>query len=138
MSQENVEIVKAWYDAFNRGDWDAMVKDVAPGFGLDFSRSDGPWRGVFGLDQARRLLEEFREDWESDWLEPHEFIEAGDLVVVPGTQHVKGRGGIEVAARGSYVWTIRNGAIERMVMYQSRQEALEDLGLSEQDAHADT
>ena len=51
MSQENVEIVKAWYDAFNREDWDAMIKHAAPGFELDFSRSDGPVAGVFGLDQ---------------------------------------------------------------------------------------
>ncbi len=43
---------------------------------------------------------EFRETWESARLEPHEFIEAGDLVVVPLTQHLKGRGGIEVVARG--------------------------------------
>ena len=138
MSQENVEIVKAWYDAWNREDWDAMVKDVAPGFVADFSRSVGPWRGVFGLDQIRRVLGEFREPWESARLEPHEFIEAGDLVVVPGTQHVKGRGGIEAVVRGVYVWTIRNGAIERVVMYQSRQDALEALRLSEQDAHADS
>src|SRR5262245_30267645 len=136
MSQENVEIVKAWYDAWNREDWDAMVKDAAPGCVVDWSRSAGPGRGVFGLDQIRRATEDFRETWESAWLEPHEFIEAGDFVVVPGTQHVKGRGGIEVAARGVYVWTIRNGAIERMVMYQSRQEALEAVGLSEQDAHS--
>ena len=46
MSQENVDIVKAWYDAFNRDDWDAMVKDAAPGFELDFSRSVGPFSGV--------------------------------------------------------------------------------------------
>jgi ketosteroid isomerase-like protein len=137
MAQENVEIVRAWYDAFNREDWDAMVKDAAPGFELDFSRSDGPLAGVFGLDQIRRAWEEFREIWESAWLEPHEFIEAGDLVVVPGTQHVKGRGGIEVVVSATFVWTIRNGAIERVTMYQERQDALEDLGLSEQDAHAE-
>jgi ketosteroid isomerase-like protein len=138
MSQENVEIVKAWYDAYNREDWDAMIKDAAPGFEVDSSRAVGPWRGVFGLDQIRRMLGEFRETWESARMEPHEFIEAGDLVVVPSTQHVKGRGGIELVVRGAFVWTIRNGAIERMVMYQSRQDALEDLGLSEQDAHADS
>ena len=131
MSQENVEIVKAWYDAFNREDWDAMLKDAAPGFEVDFSRALGPWRGIYGLDQARRFGEEFREMWESARMEPHEFIEAGDLVVVPGTQHVKGRGGIEVVVRGTAVWTIRNGAIERITLYQERQDALEDLGLSE-------
>ena len=138
MSQENVEIVKAAFDAYNREDWDAVFKDAAPGFEVDFSRSVGPWRGVFGLDQIRRVVGEFRETWESARTEPHEFIEAGDLVVVPGTQHLKGRGGIEVVVRATFVWTIRNGAIERVTMYQERQDALEALGLSEQDAHADS
>ena len=131
MSQENVEIVKAWCDAYNREDWDAMLKDAAPGFEVDLSRAVGPWRGVFGLDQIRRAWGEFFETWESGWLEPHEFIEAGDLVVVPSTVHLKGRGGIEVSASATSVWTIRNGAIERMVMYQEREDALEAVGLSE-------
>jgi ketosteroid isomerase-like protein len=138
MSQENVEIVKAWYDAYNREDWDAFYKDVAPGFEVDLSRAVGPWRGVFGLDQVRRLVGEFSETWESARLEPHEFIEAGDLVVVPATQHLKGRGGIEVVASATLVWTIRNGAIERVSMYQEKEDALEDLGLSELEAHADS
>jgi ketosteroid isomerase-like protein len=132
MSQENVEVVKAKIDAYNREDWDDFIfKDAAPGFELDFSRAVGPWRGVFGLDQARRFVDEIRETWESTRLEPHEFIEAGDLVVVPLTQHGKGREGIEVTASFTLVWTIRNGAIERVTMYQERQEALEAVGRSE-------
>jgi ketosteroid isomerase-like protein len=139
MSQENVEIVKTKIDAYNRGDWDAFLfKDAAPGFEVDFSRAIGPWRGVFGLDQIRRVVMEIREIWESARLEPHEFIEAGDVVVVPVTMHGKGRGGIEVVSRITFVWTIRNGAIERVTMYQERQDALEDLGLSEHDADADS
>jgi len=139
MSQENVEIVKTKIDAYNHGDWDAFLfKDAAPGFEVDFSRAIGPWRGVFGLDQSLRVLGGMREIWESARLEPQEFIEAGDLVVVPLTMHGRGRDGIEVVARLTFVWTIRNGAIERMVMYQSRQDAIEAVGLSEQDAHADS
>jgi ketosteroid isomerase-like protein len=138
MSQENVEIVKAWYDAYNREDWDAFFKDHASGFELDFSRAVGPWRGVFGLDQARQVVREIRETWESARLEPHEFIEAGDLVVVPWAMHGRGRDGIELVARFTFVFTIRNGAIERITLYQDREEALEAAGLSEQDAHADS
>ena len=138
MSQENVEIVKASIDAINRGDWDAAFQDAAPGFEQDFSRALGPWRGVFGLDQVKRIWEEFAASWESFRAEPHEFIEVGDHVVVPGTGHLVGRDGIEVETRVTFVYTIRNGALERITMYQERQDALEDLGLSEQDAHADS
>ena len=138
MSQENVEIVKAAYDASNREDWDAFFKDMAPGFELDMTRAVGPVSGVFKLDQFRRVVAEFAEHWESFRIEPHEFIEAGDLVVVPWTAHARGRDGIEVVSRPTFVWTIRDGAIERLSMYQERQDALEAVGLSEQDVHADS
>ena len=131
MSQENVEIVKAAIDAVNRKDWDAAFQDAAPGFEYDLSRAVGPDRGIYGLDQARRTWGEFRETWESARTEPHEFIEAGDLVVVHSTLHLKGRGGIEVVVSATFVWTIRDGAIERVSMYQERQDALEAVGLSE-------
>ena len=138
MSQENVEIVKAAIEAFNRADWDAAFQDMAPGCELDMSRAVGPVSGVLDFAQLRSALVDLAEQFESARLEPYEFIEAGDLVVVPWTFHVRGRGGIEVAARPTVVWTIRDGAVERMTLYQERQEALEAVGLSEQDAHADS
>ena len=137
MSQENVEIVKAAIEAWNREDWDTALQNAAPGFEVDMSRAVGPVSGVLDLAQLRLVLVDFAEHFESVRIEPHEFIEAGDLVVVPWTLHVRGRGGIEAASRVAIVWTIRNGAIERFTMYQERQDALEDLGLSEQDAYAE-
>jgi len=136
MSQENVEIVRAAIDAFNRGDLDAVLQDAAPNFELDWSRAMSPLSGVYRLEQVRRFLEEFTEYWESIRNEPHEFIEAGDLVVVPMTGHARGRDGIEVTASPTIVWTIRDGAIERVSMYQEKEDALEALGLSGQDARA--
>ena len=137
MSRENVELVKAAIEAWNREDWDTALQNAAPGCELDMSRAVGPVSGVLDLAQLRLVLVDFAEHFESARVEPHEFIEAGDLVVVPWTLHVRGRGGIEAASRVAIVWTIRDGAIERMSMYQERQEALEAVGLSEQDAHAD-
>jgi ketosteroid isomerase-like protein len=132
MSQENVEIVRAALDAFSRQDWDAGFRDVAPDFELDFSRAIGPvLHGILKLDQVRRGLVEFAGNWESVRIEPHEFIEVDDLVVVPYTLHLRGREGIEVVSRPTTVWTIRDGAIQRMVMYQEREEALEAVGLSQ-------
>lgn len=138
MSQQNVEIVKAWLEALKRGDWDAVIEIAAPDAELDMSRAVGPDVGVFGPDQFRRFAAEFAGAWESVRYEADEFIEAGDLVVVPLTTHMRGRDGIEVSARATWVHTIRDGAIQRTVMYQEREEALEAVGLSEQDAHADS
>ena len=132
MSEENVEIVRAALDAYNRGDRDAALKDMAPDFELDMSRSIGPdQRGVYRLDQMRQFWDDFLEPVESHRLEAEEFIEAGDQVIVPTTAYARGRDGIEVTARTATIYTIRDGAIARMCMYQTLQDALEAAGLGE-------
>ena len=138
MSQENVEIARASIEAYNRMDWDAALKDASPGFECDLSRAVGPQHDVYRLDQMRRFWSEFAESWESVRIEPHEFIEAGEHVVVPLTMQTRGRDGIEVQARVTWTWTILDGALVRLCMYQDRQQALEAVGLTEQDAHADS
>jgi ketosteroid isomerase-like protein len=133
MSQENVEIVRAMRDAYNRGDRDAALKDMSPDFELDMSRSMGlpQQRGIFKLDQLRQFWDELVETWESLRMEAEDFIEAGDLVIVPQTAYARGRYGIEVRSRTAVVYTIRDGAIVRMTMYQELDDALEAAGLSE-------
>ena len=64
--------------------------------------------------------------WEADQL-----IDAGEHVVFLGTLYYRGRDGVEATVSAKQVWTIRDGAIERFVMYQEPQEALEAAGLSE-------
>jgi ketosteroid isomerase-like protein len=131
MSQENVEMVRAALDAFSGGDWDAALKDAAPDVECDMSRAVGPLRGVYGREQMEKVLSYFGESFESLRVEPHEFIEVGERVVVPQTAHLVGRDGIEVEARTTWIWTIRDGAIARVCLYQERQEVLEAAGLSE-------
>jgi len=132
MSQENVEIARAALDALNRGDGGAAFKDMAPDFEYDFSRSIGFQRGVYKVDEARRIWEEFASTWESSRWEADEFIEADEHVVTPLTMSVRGRDGIEVQAlRTAWVWTFRDRRVARITFYQERQEALEAAGLEE-------
>jgi ketosteroid isomerase-like protein len=138
MSQENVEIVRRAMEEFNRGDIDAAVKEAAPNAEFDWSRALGPYRGVYRLDQIRREMKDFTATFESARWEPEEFIDAGEHVVMVGTVCLRGRDRIEATARTTFVSTIRDGAIERVSLYQERQDALEAVGLSEQDAHADS
>jgi ketosteroid isomerase-like protein len=130
MSQENVEIVRAGMDAFNREDWDAALEVAAPDFVLDMSRAIGPeQRGMYDLEKLRSFLEDLRGTFDSFQIEADEFIDAGEQVVVPTTSHGRGRGGIEVTARTASVYTLRDGAVTRLVMYQERRQALEAVGL---------
>jgi hypothetical protein len=50
--------------------------------------------------------------------------------VVSNTAHLRGREGIEVIARSTFVFTVENGLIARLRMFQGRDEALEAAGLS--------
>ena len=130
MSQANVDTVRTSIDAYNRGDIEAILKVAAPDFELDLSRAAGPLHGVYGRDRIMWFWNEITDSWESARIEPHEFIEAGEHVVVPWTMHLTGRDGIEVQARVTWVWTFRDGAVERLSMYQEREDALEALGFA--------
>jgi ketosteroid isomerase-like protein len=134
VSQENVELVRTAYAAFNRRDVDAAMKEAAPDAELDLSRASGPYRGVYRLDQLRRAIDDFVATFESVRFEPDEFIDAGEYVVVPVTVHIRGRDGIEATARGVQLWTIRDGTVVRFCLYHGKEAALEAVGLSEQDA----
>jgi ketosteroid isomerase-like protein len=131
MSQENVEIVCAAIDAFNRGDVDAAFKDVIPDFEYDLTRAVGMDRGVFNLDEFRDLLATFTDSWESFTIGADELIDAGEDVVMPFTNVARGRDGIEVQARGIWVWTIRDGSIVRACLYQELEDAFAAAGLEE-------
>jgi ketosteroid isomerase-like protein len=130
MSQENVEIARRSYEALNRGDVDAASEDFAPDFELDMSRAIGMDRGMYNLAQFRRLTEEFWKAWEFVRLEA-DYIDAGEHVVMPFTNRQRGRDGIEVQSRGTWLCTIRDGLIARICLYQEVQEALEAAGLRE-------
>jgi ketosteroid isomerase-like protein len=131
MSQENVEIVRAGIDAYNRRDLDALLEHAAPDFVFDLSRAVGPQRGLYDLDQFRAWACDMWATFEEHRLEAHEFIEAGDHVVVPITAHARGRDGIEAGADTASVYTLRDGAVTRISIYQGRQEALDTVGLPE-------
>jgi ketosteroid isomerase-like protein len=80
---------------------------------------------------VRSFFDDFLDTFESVRVEPDEFIDAGDHVVVPQTGYIRGRDGIEATARVSLVWTFRDGSIVRLCLYQERAEALEAAGLRE-------
>ena len=132
MSQENVEIVRAFLAAWNRRDWDEALQDAAPDIEVDNSSNTGEWRGVYrGTDEVKRLWEKFTEPWESVRAETDEIIEADNHVVIRGTAHFVGRDGIEVTARQAICLTFRDGQLTRVLFSNELTDALEAAGLKE-------
>jgi ketosteroid isomerase-like protein len=133
MSEENVEIVRAFIDALNRGDWDAAVEDFASDIELDATRALGEWRGVHtGPGEAMRAWERFVEPWDSVNSEVEELIDGGEQVVSRLSATLRGRDGIELKTRNSWLWRFRDGQVTRLVIgYETTQEALDAAGLSE-------
>ena len=141
MSQENVEVMRRLVALVDQGDdWPDDL--LPPDFVLDFSRRLLNPVVVRGRDKVRAFVESEGQMWEGDHLsyEPKELIDAGDKVLA--LVRVSGRGkasGVEVEAYTWNVATFRDGKpVEPTYFGDDRAAALEAVGLSEQDVHADS
>ena len=144
MSQENVETITRLYDEFlsrpERVFDPAIFQFFDPTVEVRQSASvlgtEGTFHGYDGLKRsAREVFEAFRD---LHWL-PIRLIDGGDHVVA--TVESRGYGkhsGVEVNVRAGHVWTLRDGRIVAWRTYLDPTQALEAVGLSEQDAHADS
>jgi len=137
VSRQNVEIAQKAHEAFNRPDLgvfdlDAFYRLANPDLVVDWSRSDGLEAGTYrGEAATRRFWNTFFDAFERVVVEPLEFIEHGESVVVPHHFHAWGRQGVEVDAHAAIVFTVRDGHIIEMRLYRETAEALKAVGLAE-------
>jgi ketosteroid isomerase-like protein len=140
MSQENVEIVRRMYDAFAEGrlDFEFVAPDIEWRGPREFPDLSEPWYGHEGVTRYFTKLAEIFDDYR---MVPERFIDAGDdRVLVFSREGGRGKGsGAQVETHlTAHLWTMKDGKAVRMQSYWERADALEAVGLSEQDAHADT
>ena len=133
MSQENVEIVRRAFEAYNRGDLDAAVADFAPDSEYIASGAVPGGRGVYrGPEGYKRFVAWLRDEFEDARVEVDAITDAGDQVLVSVTTRGRGRqSGVEASWNVWQVWTLRDGKIVGGLGFTSRAEALEAAGLSE-------
>ena len=125
MSEENVELAREGIEAFNRGDINWLLERIDGDFVFDWSRSRSPLRGVYrGADGVAGFLREQWNSFEEFVIEPREFIDRGRHVVVPLTLRARGRQGIAVSTDNAQVYTVEDGRVARVTMYQETDEAL--------------
>ena len=131
MSRENVEVVRACYEALNAGDMDAARELFAPDIIMRMPE-DWPEPGPFvGRDAVMRQLERMGETWDAAALVPiSDFIDAADRVVVRFIWRGMGHGP-ESNMEVSGIYTLRDGRIFGGDHVWDHAEALEAVGLRE-------
>ena len=125
MSQENVDLVRSIYDAWDREESarDFIAEDleyVNPSYAVE------P-----GVRRGRKSVAAVRDTYEDFQIHVERFLDAGDNVVVLAQYTASGRGsGVPVGGEHGYVWTVRDGQAVRFRWFQSHAEALDAAGLT--------
>jgi ketosteroid isomerase-like protein len=134
MSQENVEVVRSIFAAWERGDYSSAEWGHPR---IEFVGADGPtlgsWRGVAAMAGAwRETLDAFEEL--RAVADEYRVLDDERVLVL---MHFSGRGktsGLEVGhvrMDGANLFHLRDGKVTRLVTYWARDRAFADAGLSE-------
>jgi ketosteroid isomerase-like protein len=129
MSQQNVEFVQGALGAFLSTDtppWE-MLHDEIEVHDHDILDA-GDYRGHAGFG---RWLEDWEAAWSDSMLEPEEFLDAGDHVVVFVLQKTTGKGsGLALERHDAMVFEVHGSQIVRVDYYNNRDQALKQVGLN--------
>ena len=134
MSRKNVELVRRVCEANDRGDLTAVFASYDPEIELHvlgLASAELGFDPVYvGHDGVRTFWRLWLSAWETTSFEYHEFIDAGEHVVVVQSQRNRGRtSGIELEWNFAQVWTIQDAKVVRVEFFPTRGEALEAVGL---------
>jgi uncharacterized protein len=132
MSQQNVEMVRRAYAAWNAGDMDGLREMYSPD-AMQVRGLEGwpePFSPVIGREAVIRGFEQLRETWDADSMQPVSVVDAGDSVVVRTIWRGVGHGP-DLNMEMTIVFTLRKGKIFLLESFWDHADALEALGLSE-------
>jgi ketosteroid isomerase-like protein len=139
VSEENVEITRAAVDAFNRRDVDGWLAHLDSDI-VWYAFPDEPEPGPFRGHEAVRAMAARWMDLLADFrIEVKEYIDAGEYVVMPA--RMLGRvpdSDADVTEDEVYINRCRNGKIVEVRECRTREEALEAVGLPEQEAQTES
>jgi uncharacterized protein len=129
MAQDNVDVVQSAWDAFGRGDIDAVLEAISPSAQTRVPESL-PWGGTYsGPDGFRDFLAKLGETFEQFSATPEKVLGADDNHVVV-LARTKGRTGAGRTIEGSAIWIyqLRDGKIADAETFGDTAQLLEALG----------
>jgi ketosteroid isomerase-like protein len=132
MSRENVEIVRRALEAFEQGGIDATLRFYDPEVIWQEAEDEPEAETHEGHDGLRALVQKWLAPFDDLRIEPEEFIDAGEAVVMPYVFRARERiSGNDITAPETWVFSLRDRKICEVREYRLKTEALEALGLVE-------
>jgi ketosteroid isomerase-like protein len=139
MSQENVDLAQRFMQTLNTRDPALLsaLSDPEVEYHSFFALGE---RGAYrGHDGARRYMSDLNDAFEHVRADVDDALGVGNLVVLVGRIHFRGKGsGVESEAPSGWVLRFRDEKLLSFRAFREPEQALEAVGLSEQDAHADS
>jgi ketosteroid isomerase-like protein len=134
MSQDNVERIREAYRRVNESGFPAIVDLLDPRFEMDAPQGVESSQ-AHDKEGLREWFRKMGEIWEELRFDPKEMTDLDEehvLAVVHTWARASGSR-IEISQELTHVWTLRDRKVVRLNTYSTKAEALEAVGLSEQD-----
>jgi len=134
MSEQNVELHRQALEAFNGHETEAFIACFDPAIEYH-SVMTVPGGAVYhGHDGMRRYFRDFGEAWGDEFrVEPEAFFDLGEQTLMFYLVHGRGQqSGAAVAMPGAQVCSWRGDLAVYAKVYVHREDALRDLGISEE------
>jgi ketosteroid isomerase-like protein len=134
VSQENVEVARRSFEAWQNDDYEAWIAlqavDVEYLGAAERRLGQGAYRGHEGASELWRI---WRDEVEGFWIESEEIRDLGDgRILHLGQMGFRGSAsGAEVESQLALVIALRDGKIVRSMDFMSHHEALKAVGLEE-------
>jgi uncharacterized protein len=132
MSEPNVELVQAAFQAFERGDMEGILRLCDENIEITQAvELPGVSRHQHGHAGVREAFAIWPEQWDDFRIAILRVADMGDHVLVTTLQGGRGKvSGVEVETRFTFLFTVRAGKIAEWRIFIREQEALEAVGLA--------
>jgi ketosteroid isomerase-like protein len=134
MSERDVELLRRWFDAFNARDLEAMIALYDPS--IEFHSAFAVVGGAVyhRHDGIRQWHTDTEDSWEQIRLDIEAYFDIGGHIVAFYLYRARGRqSGAVVAMPAAVVTRWRNGLMTYVKVYLDRAEALNDLGVRQEE-----
>jgi ketosteroid isomerase-like protein len=125
MSERKVSIVRRIFDAWGANDPDTALELLDDGIEWHPAQDEPESGTIHGKEELQGMLLKWLTAFDDFRVEPLEFIDAGDAVVIP--LHLRGKlpgSGVEVTNEETMVYWLRGDKVVEVREYRTKDEAL--------------